>query len=88
MADQYTCTEARTTAKGREGSRTDPWESLGSASKEASEGQGAGFREWVPQGRAKDDIFHPTERTGWISLVPIKEVMLSLDVGPSFVLRS
>ena len=88
MTDQYTCTEERTTAKSRAGSRTDPWESLGSTSKEAPEGQGTGFREWALQRRAKDDIFYPTERTGWIRLVPIKEGMLSLDVGPSFVIRS
>lgn len=87
MTDQYTCTEERTTAKSRAGSRTDPWESLGSTSKEAPEGQGTGFREWALHRRAKDDIY-PTERTGCIRLVHIKEGMLSLDVGPSFVLCS
>lgn len=62
MPDQYTRTEERTTAKSRTGSRTDPFESLGSTSKAAPRGQGTGFREWALQRRAKGDIFHPTKR--------------------------
>lgn len=88
MADQHTCTEERTTAKSRQEAGQILGKVLAQLPRRPPKAKAQVSESGYLRGGAKDDIFHPTERTGWISLVPIKGVMLSLDVGPSFVLRS